>query len=104
MKGSGNCKLLICTLEYFLSIPSVRVEWVELFFVITKCTKMCNQPSVLYITQAAHHVVITCHGLSFPQDIKETGRGLGLTVCQQGPSVIASLIATHIPAVSNTCV
>ncbi|XP_065898390.1 serine/threonine-protein kinase Nek3-like [Dysidea avara] len=38
------------------------------------------------------------HSNKFICDIKETGRGLGLTVCQQGPSVIASLIATHIPA------
>jgi len=39
--------------------------------------------------------------LSHPQDIKETGRGLGLTVCQKGSSIIGSLIATHIPIVSN---
>ena len=36
------------------------------------------------------------------QEIKETGKGLGLTACQQGSAIIASLITTHIPPVSGT--
>ena len=36
------------------------------------------------------------------QEIKETGKGLGLTACQQGSAIIASLISTHIPPVSGT--
>lgn len=37
------------------------------------------------------------HSNKFIWEIKETGRGLGLTACQQGPDIIASLISTHIP-------
>jgi len=59
----------------------------------------CDQLSLLYIIQAVHHMVCVYH--TYPQDIKETGRGLGLTVCQKGSSITGSLIAAHIPKVNN---